>query len=148
MKDYVKIAAQWLTENESVAANNIGELVIEISNEIKALELQRTALLGIAGHLRHLIDPEAAEAMRPVDPETRASLIKIRAKMLVKKGHEIVTPEEIHEDISKSYVDLDVQNPTSVIATVLANSPDFKRIGKGKFQYIGEPIRQKEKKAE
>lgn len=146
MKDYVKQMIEWIAEDEQIALDNTGELVIDIDEAIRALKYQRDAIEFMAAHLQMKLHPEDFELpVTQLRPDQRSRIIKFRIQWLVDEGHTTITPQQVLERLEVDDLDLGVTHPTSVIATVLAKMVGFQRVRKGEFLYVGGgPLKKKE----
>lgn len=138
MKDYVSEFLSWIAEDEQIALDNAGELVIQIDEAIRALGYQREAIESLKAHFGIKLHPEQAEMVwSKVRPDERVGLIKMRILWLLEEDYKTITPQMVLERLETDYIDLGVTHPTSVIGTVLARMDMFRRVREGEFEYVG-----------
>ena len=137
--DFMTPMLAWIAEDEQIALDKGGELVLEINEAIRALERQREAIEALLTHLTTKLHPQDAEPIQKIlRPDERVRMIKYRVQWLLDDGYNPITPQLVLERLETDDLDLGVTNPTSVIATVLAKMDGFRRVRKGVFEYVGE----------
>lgn len=136
--DFMKPMLLWIAEDEQIALDNAGELVLEINEAIRALEYQREAIESLRAYLDIKLHPERAEPVKlGLRPDERVGIIKKRVGWLLAEGHTTITPQMVLDRLETDYLDLGVTHPTSVIATVMAKMVEFRRVRQGVFEYTG-----------
>jgi hypothetical protein len=143
--DRLKEFFKWIDEEHSAeeVLQRIQDHLAEVHREIEGLQAEaRTveSLLGFLGehHLsNHAGEPVRAKHFFVLEKEERSERILDIAQEIVDEGHLVVTPRDVLKKLIEHHWDLDVKYPTTVIGNVLARSPNFKRLGRNRFEYVG-----------
>jgi len=125
----------------------IRDHLAEVHGEIDALQREAEiveSLLGFLGehHLpNHSGEPVRTSASFNVPKEERGQCILEMAQEIVDEGQLVVAPRDVLNRLTDHRFSLDVTYPTTVIGNVLARSPDFRRLARSRFEYVGAPTR-------
>ena len=115
----------------------------EIRQEMAELQGEAQIVESLLGFLAehhlpsHGSEPVVARHMEVVPREERGKCILEVAQEIVNEGQAVVTPHDIAERLYDQRLDLDVTYPRTVIGNVLARSPHFLRLGRNRFEYVG-----------
>ena len=130
--ELIQLAASDPRAAEKLAAEFAGELL----SQMDELKRQMGYVQQMLEYLNS-IDPEPLKPnVRSVAPLERSRMIKDAAMFLVLEGYPSVTVHMVHDMFRQRGLDLGVRQPGSVIGTVLASAPGFKRTNIGEFEYV------------
>jgi len=91
----------------------------------------------LGGHRRdHATEPVQA-IHGPISRQHRREVIMRAVNEIIEQGKLIVSPEDVAKRLQEKTIGLEVKYPTTVIGNVLARSPEFRRLERNKFEFIG-----------
>ena len=141
MTDFVKeITDVWSQEGIQEAYDRGKLLIGKISDEIKALQSQRTTIVALMQHL----EASGARATRQltfsenVKPSERPQVILDAAEAVLDSttGIFVVRVQDVLAELQRRDLDLGVQQPLAVIGTVLSRSEYYQKIARNTFHRI------------
>lgn len=144
MEDRVKVVmAKWAEEGDEAAHRLCHDLRTEIAESMKELQIQDTALKALMAHLESVgiaIKGTPAQTLDVIEPAERPRVILETAMDVyytkLPEGQYLKTADVL-KGLTSRGLDLGVQQPMPVIATVLANSDGFRRVARNTFKYRG-----------
>jgi hypothetical protein len=145
MPKRLKEFLHWLEQDHPTeeVLQRIQDHLGQVHEEMDALQHEAKiveSLLGFLGehHLpNHSGEPVRTRASFNVPKEERGQCILETAREIVKEGQLVVEPRDVVSKLTHDRLDLGVKYPTTVIGNVLARSPDFRRVARNRFEYVG-----------
>ena len=134
MIDYYGDLIRVTAKDEGEAHKQSEAYIAEIRQQIRQLQEQLDHVSGLRDYLSkklNLISPtDAARGDRPRH-------ILEAADALVDKGQKTITVRMVLDELASGQIDLGVQQPNAVIATVLGWSESFRRVDTNTFEHEG-----------
>lgn len=147
MPERLRDFLHWLEEDHSAeeVLQRVHNHLAEVNQEIDELQHEAKIVESLLGYLsehhlpNHANEPVRTSASFGVPKEQRGQCILEMAQEIVDEGQRIVAPRDVLDRLTANRLELGVTYPTTVIGNVLARSPDFRRLARNRFEYVGRP---------
>lgn len=145
MPERLRNFLHWLEQDHPTeeVLQRIRNHLSEVHEEINALQREAQIVESLLGYLsehhlpNHSGEPVRTTASFGVPEGERGQCILEMAQEVVDKGQLVVAPRDVLNKLTDNRLDLGVKYPTTVIGNVLARSPDFRRLARNRFEYVG-----------